>query len=32
MLSALFAITTAANLSTAANPAPALLGFFAGGQ
>ncbi len=31
MLSALFAITAAANLGTAANPAPALLGFFGGG-
>ena len=29
-LAAFFAITTAANLSTAVNPAPALLGFFAG--
>jgi hypothetical protein len=31
MLSAVFAIAAAASLSTAANPTPALLGFFAGG-
>ena len=29
--SAFFAVVTAANLSTSAHPAPALLGFFEGG-